>query len=197
MPADGAAPMSGAAASSSRPAAGDAAGRGAFESFVLYVGPDAVDPRIFCPGSRSCIPLAEQLGDINIQNVRTLLDEGVRLPGWLTGTPMLVDMENRQAHKGTDALNHLKRLCGSRDGAKERPPSHDEMNGVLPAGEAHLHGDGGLEAAFAAPANAHGESSRFSDEKITEESLQRYMEARNGNRPAAAGGPAPGATASP
>ena len=160
-------------------------GQGAFENYVLYVGPDAAEERVFCPGSRSCIPLAEQLGDINIQNVRTLLDEGVRLPGWLTGTPMLVDMTQKQAYKGSDALGHLKRLAGAQQAASERPPSHDEMNGVLPAGEVHLHGDGGMEAAFAAPAHAHGESSRFSDDKITDESLQRYMEARNNSKASA------------
>ena len=154
---------------------------GTFENFVLYIGPDVRDPRVFCPGSRTCLPLAEKLGDINIQNVRTLLDEGVKLPSWLTGTPMLVDMTQKQAYKGTDALNHLKKLSAppKAQSPEDPPPSHDEMMGVLPSGEAHLHSDGFGGAEFTAPAHAHGESSRFTDEKLTEDAVQRYMDARN------------------
>ena len=141
-------------------------------SYVLYVGPDAANPQIYCPGSRRCIGVAQAVTGINIQNVHMLMDEGVALPEWLSGTPMLVDMQRKQAFKGSDALYEAQ--SRAQRGRAPPPPAGPqppvEMSGV------NLHADDsdGFAAFDDPPA-----SSRISEGKITEEELQKYIAERN------------------
>ena len=51
-----------------------------------------------------------------MQDVASLKKEGVAIPGWLRGTPTLVNVATRAVTEGTAALERLPGICG------ERPP---------------------------------------------------------------------------
>ena len=86
---------------------------------------------------------------------------------------MLVDMQTKEAHKGSEALRYLERLATSRD-EPEPEPTQDAFGGVLPGGEQFLH-----ETNSNFEAGATGEPAVMTrDDKVTDADLEAYMKAR-------------------
>ena len=84
--------------------------------WVLYVSQDKESPEVFCPGSRRCLNIINQLGcDVNVQNVDAMIAKGVELPDWLNGTPILVNIKSKQALKGSRAIEQCKHIQSPSD----------------------------------------------------------------------------------
>ncbi len=72
-----------------------------FKTYVLYVipGDDA---------SEKAQQMAAKYNDIQISNILTI--PPAKRPTWLTGAPILVNMKQNQAHKGSQALKELQEM---------------------------------------------------------------------------------------
>ncbi len=130
--------MAGAAApSQGAPAQEEPAAPGA--RYVLYVG-----PRIgghegeMCPGSQRALDIIDPFReDVDVYDVSQLRQNGISLPGWLNGTPCLVDTSQPRPldpYKGGACLAHLKR-----HGSRGLQPLDGELSGVGPMGAAPAH----------------------------------------------------------
>ena len=139
---------------------------------VLYVAHDLSDSDEMCPGSAVCLSIVEKIeeGLINVQDC-DILRESKELPEWLNGTPILVDDNEGVPHKGKDAIKKL-RLIASTNPRKVKVSSrssHTQSIGAPESGS-DLNDDFRLDVQ-----QVEDQSSG----KVTEQDLQRYMEARN------------------
>lgn len=154
-----------------------------FKRWVVYVGSDAHDETIFCPGSRAVMKLIDAIKeDVHVQSVDVLLEKKVALPEWLWGTPTVVDTTNRVAYTGTEAVNVIRDASG---GNETRAPTHDEMIGINAYGsQSELGTEDGDDAAsvFVAPID-QARLSIDMDKKVTDEDVQRYISSRNAALP--------------
>lgn len=134
---------------------------------VLYVSRDIQDPEMMCPGSIVCLSMIEKIEEnlINIQDCDVLRKSKV-LPDWLNGTPILVDDERGVPYKGKDAIKQLRLL------QKQRP--RQEKSKVTDVFKDKQPDD--LNSDFRMDVKPIQETSNG---KITEQDLQRFMEARN------------------
>lgn len=137
----------------------------------MYVASDRWDPSQFCPGSRKAIDLSKKYKeDVLVQSVDVLLEKGVDIPTWLTGTPTLVDTETKISYPGSHALKHLEQI----NNADNSPPeSLSEMEGV-PANGTYVAFES--DDAFATQESVQNP---ISDEKITDDDVQKYMQKRS------------------
>ena len=146
-----------------------------FKKYVLYIGHDHRNASVFCPGSKAAMELVKSLGeDALVQNVDVLLEKGVDLPEWLDGTPVLVNMETKQALKGSEAVKYLQNLSKPPPD-EDHAPTMEEMQGVLPGGESYLHG----ESDNFTPSEPQQSHIMNRDDKITDADLEAYMKLRN------------------
>ena len=136
---------------------------------VLYVAHDLSDSDEMCPGSTVCLSIVEKIeeGLINVQDC-DILRESKELPEWLNGTPILVDDNEGVPHKGKDAIKKL-RLIASTNPRKVKASSRTQSIGPPESG-------GDLNDDFRLDVQQVEEPSSG---KVTEQDLQRYMEARN------------------
>lgn len=154
--------------------------------YVLYIGKDNRDPSVFCRGSKVLLELIKPFQEQTlIQDVEILMDKGVNLPDWLDGTPILVDMSNKQAMKGSEAARYVQDLQKKQNHEKssepsKEAPSMEEMTGVLASGERLLHDNSNFDPA---PPDAETMNLTNRDEKITDADLEKYMEMRNKGQP--------------
>ena len=107
---------------------------------TLYVAPSKSDDSPMCIGSSECTQLIDDK-KLDVQIVWTADLE--HIPGWLKGTPTLVDLEKKRAYTGQKAIDFLD----------EMPPP--------------------LENTMPNPGIAS-----VSEGKITQEEVDRYIEAR-------------------
>lgn len=185
---------------------------------VLYVGQDATNPQDYCPGSVLCLASVQKLrAKINVQDT-SVLRERASLPAWLNGTPILIDDQGGRPMRGMEAYRHLQSLVQKEaveDRARERRPAARQAKAEAPmtridpamtrqpsAKRTHLRPaeKDEPEEAFAlsdgdddetpVDATAHGQaaSGAFSNEKVTDDDLQRFMQQRNAS-PAASASP--------
>ena len=110
--------------------------------------------------------------DLLVQNVDVMLERGIELPVWLDGTPVLVDMTLKQAHKGQHAIRHLQQL--GRAPPEEVEEVDEEIQGILPGGERLLH----AELSNFTPTAQQEPVVMHRDDKITEADLKEYMKLR-------------------
>ena len=148
-----------------------------FKKYVLYIGHDLQDSSVFCPGSRIAVDLAKSIGDdVLIQNTDVLIEKGQQLPKWLDGTPILVDMESKEANKGSAAVERLRALL-SPPAEMEAPPTMEDMHGCMPNGQRHLHAENDN---FEPSSISSKESFLMNrDDKVTDTDLETYMKMRN------------------
>ena len=130
---------------------------------VLYVAHDLEDHEMMCPGSTLCLSLMEKVEDsvINVQDCDVLRKSKI-LPGWLNGTPIVIDENEGVPYKGKHAIKKMRMLQQQFPKTEEQPVAEQ--------------GDEDLDAAFKINVQPIQESSGG---KVTEQDLQRYMEARN------------------
>lgn len=174
---------------------------------VLYVGRSKQDPTEFCPGSLVCIALLEKLDEqIEVQDC-SILRQSQELPDWLNGTPIFIDRNNPEPKRGSDAVRALQHLVASQGSASKatqrnaqvsqqssgntrmqpeltRMPGNPRENitrhepaesntDVLPFGG--FDDDDKMDAT----SNGAQPNAPISNEKITEQDLQAYMQMRN------------------
>ena len=154
-----------------------------WKKFVLYIGSDARDRSVFCPGSKAAMEYGARIGeDVMVQNVDLLLERNHELPEWLDGTPVLVDMEDKQAFKGSECVRFLKDYIerGAEAAEKQQAPTMEEMNGVLPSGERLLHEE---EDNFTSTTESKEAFLMNRDNKVTDADLEAYMKMRNSGEP--------------
>ena len=89
------------------------------EKYVLYVNKSYDDSSQYCNGSDSCLRHVQQNADFLIQDVDEILRQGVELPSWLDGSPILVEVATGTASKGTHAVNRVKELVSK---PRKAPP---------------------------------------------------------------------------
>ncbi len=76
--------------------------------FVLYVNKCYNDMTQYDVGSSQCLKIIETFKDrILIQDIDSILENGIELPSWLDGTPIVVDTKDSTAHKGERAVSLL------------------------------------------------------------------------------------------
>ena len=134
---------------------------------VLYVAHDSEDNDQMCPGSTVCLSIVDKVeeGLINIQDC-DILRESKQLPSWLNGSPILVDDKEGIPHRGKEAVKHLREI------AQENPRKLKKSQRKDKGGEE----TDDLNSAFTLDVQPMKESS---SSKVTEQDLQKYMEARN------------------
>lgn len=134
---------------------------------VLYVAHDLTDTEEMCPGSTVCLSIVEKIQEnlINVQDC-DILRESKHLPEWLNGTPILVDDNEGVPHKGKDAIKKL-RMIASTNPRKVKASSQAQS---VPEPGDDLNDDFKLDIQQLEEAPSG---------KVTEQDLQRYMEARN------------------
>ena len=135
---------------------------------VLYVSRDIQDPEMMCPGSIVCLAMIEKIEEnlINIQDCDVLRKSKV-LPDWLNGTPILVDDERGVPYRGKDAIKQLRILQKQHPQRKKSKATEENKNST------DLND---LNSDFQMDVKPIQETSNG---KITEQDLQRFMEARN------------------
>lgn len=166
---------------------------------VLYVGRDRDDPSEYCPGSLVCMTIAEKLDNVEIQiQDCNILRQSQQLPEWLNGTPILVERADPRPLRGTDAVRFLQSLLRQQERVVEPAPTKKAPpRGAMPRMEPQTTRQPGK------PRDVERSSEQFSeavdeesedepmdtmtngasnaqirDDKVTEQDLQRYMEAR-------------------
>lgn len=134
---------------------------------VLYVAHDLENPDSMCPGSSVCLSIVEKMEEdiINIQDCDVLRQSKV-LPEWLNGTPILIDDDEAIPHKGKEAIHKLRML-------QKSFPRKEKAKNIL---SQETKDENDLSADFQMDVQPIEENSSG---KITEQDLQRYMEARN------------------
>ena len=148
-----------------------------FKRWVLYIGEDANDPNVFCPGSRKAMSLIEPIKeDVLVQKVETLLEKDIELPTWLTGTPTCVDTQTKLCYTGTEAISQLQEI--TQPARDKRSIGFDDMQGVSADGQILEFEQ---DSAFAAPLQARDDVVQSG--KVTEEEVQKYIAARNASIP--------------
>tara|TARA_B110000046_G_C12991052_1_gene397856 strand:- start:185 stop:784 length:600 start_codon:yes stop_codon:yes gene_type:complete len=84
---------------------------------VLYVGQDDAEPSEYCAGSTVCMALVEKISKpIRVQNCN-ILRRHQELPDWLTGTPILIDEEDQEPLRGTQAVRYLQAMLRNEEKA--------------------------------------------------------------------------------
>ena len=153
---------------------------------ILYVACDRNNPSMRCPGSRACLYVISQRKlDVHVQDVSELLAaENGELPGWLDGTPILLDEHTGELFKGTAAMRALEVVEPSRqspgppaEGSSEEADTHPL--GCLPRGLEHCGDD---DATLGVEPTRQG-CDRLSDSKITERDLEEFIRTRNASAP--------------
>lgn len=86
--------------------------------YILYVNKDYKRPGEYDAGSAQCLALG--VSDVTVEDVDQILSQGVTLPAWLDGTPVLVDVASQTAHKGSDAVEFLRQRKAVAPERKER-----------------------------------------------------------------------------
>lgn len=83
------------------------------EKYVLYVNKSYRDNTKFCKGSESCLRHVQQNSDFLVQDIDEILRQGIELPSWLDGSPILVEVETGTASKGSHAVKRVAELVAS------------------------------------------------------------------------------------
>ena len=166
---------------------------------ILYVGRDNETVSSYCPGSLVCMAILEKLhADIQVQDCH-ILRESTVFPEWLNGTPIFIDRDVGVPLRGKEAVRHLQALLKEEEEAmkyeeqqqqlkaKAKAPSQGASPRMAqpvppsrqPAEEEPLEVnaiDSGEEP-MDAMANGAG-NAPLRDDKVTDDELQRFMEAR-------------------
>ena len=74
--------------------------------YVLYVNKSYQHAEQYDLGSSQCLQVVDKLPPdvVLVQDIVNIIDSRVELPGWLDGTPTVVDTQTRLAHKGESAV---------------------------------------------------------------------------------------------
>ena len=144
------------------------------EDYILYVGLDARDKTLFCPGSRRAIAIVDEGGlRVLVQSVDAVRRRKPPVPKWLCGTPTLVSRAERRALRGTAAIEHLEELMTRR--RKSDAEANAEVRGMIAPGESiFLGGETNFEPLVGEDAAKYDESRG----KITEADVQRALDRR-------------------
>lgn len=135
---------------------------------VLYVAHLKTNMDVFCPGSAICIDMCKRTDiEINIQDVDVLRQKNVGLPGWMDGTPILIE-RGREPIKGGNAVARIQEMI------EQFPKSNNQ----LPPSD--LADDDNADP-FVFNASKNGGLIR--DNKLTDEDLQKYMDTRKQYNP--------------
>lgn len=128
----------------------------------------------YCIGSQKCISLiqSKNIDSIDIQDVNKLINENIKLPNWLDGTPILVDKETGEVFKGTDAVQKINKL---KNKMPKEEISSENIEGVLPNGLTFCESSDEPLGVFPDTTELPAENG-----KITEQDLELYMRKRNG-----------------
>jgi hypothetical protein len=177
---------------------------------VLYVAHAVHDEDALCKGSTLCVNIAKSMHKrdmVAIQNV-DILRKKQPLPSWLNGTPMLVDRTTNMIYKGTNAISEMKRLkmasseeieveiqsqpqvIQTRGEVKRQPGEVKRQPGEVKRqpekeeemGYAHEEDDRPLDV-FQMDTEAAMAAEEARSSKVTEEDLQKFMEARERSLP--------------
>ena len=174
---------------------------------VLYVGRDRANPDNFCPGSMVCMSLVEKIRiPIQVQDC-SVLRRHQRMPDWLNGTPIYVDQSTDAIPlRGTEAVRALQMLLSSQP-AEEGDDAPPPQSGAVPRMQPMATREPSVRPPRAdivppPPSNGNREVVRpddmadddlppdtmangtsnnnapMRDGKVTDDDLQRFMEAR-------------------
>ena len=91
------------------------------QKYILYVNKSYTQSDEYCAGSVQCLTRAANHADVLVQDVSSILAEGIELPLWLDGTPCLVDVASSTAYKGSQAVDFCKRMPGPVVAPREAP----------------------------------------------------------------------------
>ena len=149
---------------------------------LLYVAKDKRKSS-YCPGSRACLEIIGHIQnpDIQIQNVNKLISDGIELPGWLNGSPILVNKNTGEIMRGTAAVEFLKKQINThihktdKDTVDKTQQDTTEMEGILPDGLTFCED---MDNPLGIQAEEIDES-KINDGKVTERDLEEYMRKRN------------------
>lgn len=83
-----------------------------FKTYVLYVIPGD-------DSSQQALEIAAKFNDIQISNVLTV--PPAKRPRWLNGAPILVNIRENKAHRGSEALRELKKITAELLGESGSP----------------------------------------------------------------------------
>ena len=166
---------------------------------VLYVGRDSEDPDAFCPGSITCMALVEKIEhDITVQDC-SILRETQALPEWMDGTPIFVDRANPTPLRGTDAVLMLQSIVKTQEKktapqAERRQPAGaaahrmQPLNTRQPGNKAPVpqqqptssfsEDENGADEPLDTMANGSTANAPIRDDKVTDDDLAKFMEAR-------------------
>ncbi len=152
--------------------------------FRLYVGFDPLRSGKYCVGSEVCMRIVRDSGlesEVRVENLNTIVQQQTRddLPGWLDGTPTLVDVTKKRVHHGSAARDRLldladmaatmKKSGGGKRGGETTTRTLESQHPQIDRSAAGIHGGGSRGGgAAAAPAAA---DARFSNEKMSFSSL--------------------------
>ena len=175
---------------------------------VLYVGRDRANPESFCPGSMVCMSLVEKIQlPIQVQDC-SVLRRHQRMPDWLNGTPIYVDQSTDATPlRGTDAVRALQTILSSQLPTEEEndpppPPQSSAVPRMQPMATREpsarpprpdivpppvsnkqrevVRPDDAADDDLPPDTMANGTTSNapMRDGKVTDDDLQRFMEAR-------------------
>lgn len=113
--------------------------------YILYVGRDKDDVDEFCPGSLVCLCLVEKLSSVEIQvQDCSILRQTSELPGWLDGTPMLINERERVPLRGKDAINILRNMLKLQKREEEEKPVQQAVasrSSTITSAEPRMHSE--------------------------------------------------------
>ena len=92
---------------------------------MLYVNKSYSAPGKYDAGSQACMDLVSDREDVTIQDVDSILKQGVDLPQWLTATPCVVDTQTNSALQGSAAVDMLTHLEAAPSVKQEEVPISD------------------------------------------------------------------------
>ena len=138
---------------------------------ILYVAKNFTNTA-YCAGSSKCINLikSKNITNIVVQDVDKLRSEGVDLPKWLNGTPILVNKTTGEIFKGTEAVETISEIQESNNLCDEK------IEGVLPESLTFCQSSEEPLGVFPEMTETN-----HSEGKITERELEMYMRKRNGS----------------
>jgi len=122
--------------------------------YVLYVNKSYIVPNSYCPGSELCLASAHGRDDVLVQDVNSILEQGIELPPWLDATPCVVDTKYSTATRGSAAVRYLS----------------DAENAAVEADAGEVGGSGVAEV--------EEEINDRDLPKVTEEDVQKMIQAR-------------------
>lgn len=132
------------------------------QQLVLYVNKFYESATDYDPGSSECLKIVQGQSDCLVQDVDHILSQGVQLPAWLDGTPLVVDTKSSTAVKGSSAIAFLRQHYEKKD--REKTPVVEEIDDGDPFKQD--------------PSSVSSEIMDRVEGKVTEEKLAQFIMSR-------------------